>query len=63
MESNFKFSDYANALKEAGPKRPKLIQNILWRAREDANIGFDDYVRLETIAEKNERRTNILKED
>lgn len=43
----FTFADYKKALKGAGPK---LKENILWRAREDPNIGFPEYVMLEDMA-------------
>lgn len=43
----FTFADYKKALKGAGPK---LKENILWRAREDPNIGLPEYVMLEDMA-------------
>ena len=44
----FTFDDYAKALKSAGPKR---INNILWRARHNSEIGLLEYARLEDLAD------------
>ena len=45
----FTFDEYAKALKGAGPK---MIESILYRAREyDNGITFAEYVRLEDLAD------------
>ena len=47
--TNFTFSDYAKALKNAGPK---TAENILYRARIDSGISFFTYMLLEDMADR-----------
>jgi len=52
MNRHFTFKDYANDLKYAGPK---TTENLLDRAAEDRDISFEDFVKLEDLADEIER--------
>lgn len=52
MNRHFTFNDYADALKDAGPK---TTENLLQRAIKDPDISFEDVIKLEDLADEIER--------
>ena len=51
MNRHFTFKDYADALKNAGPK---TTENLLQRAIKDPDISFGDVIKLEDLADEKE---------